>query len=60
MKHLYHVCIQINIHIFQSLGFKEIEVTSKTLICGEKGIGAMAEVQDIVEKVKEIVSEKSL
>lgn len=32
-------------------GYVEVPVISKTLICGDKGLGAMAEVQTICEMV---------
>ncbi|XP_043933178.1 phosphopantothenoylcysteine decarboxylase isoform X2 [Protopterus annectens] len=39
--------------ILKSFGYIEIPCISKKLVCGDKGLGAMAEVSTIVEKVKE-------
>lgn len=35
-------------------GYKEVPPISKTLMCGDTGVGAMAEVGDIVEKIKDL------
>ncbi|KAL1516874.1 hypothetical protein ABEB36_000712 [Hypothenemus hampei] len=37
-------------------GYIEVPVIQKTLICGDTGLGAMAEVTTIVDKVLEVVS----
>ncbi|XP_056428582.1 phosphopantothenoylcysteine decarboxylase [Hyla sarda] len=39
----------------RSFGYIEIECIEKTLMCGDKGLGAMAEVSTIIEKVKEVM-----
>lgn len=35
----------------KSFGYYEIPCVSKTLICGDSGKGAMAEIQTIVDKI---------
>ena len=35
----------------KTFGYTEIPCISKTLVCGDTGVGAMAEVKTIVEKV---------
>lgn len=35
----------------KSFGYIEIPCVSKTLVCGDSGMGAMAEVKTIVEKI---------
>lgn len=44
----------------KSWGYHEIPVIAKTLICGDTGLGAMAEVATIVNYVKDIISTKCL
>ncbi|XP_038623245.1 phosphopantothenoylcysteine decarboxylase isoform X2 [Tachyglossus aculeatus] len=44
----------------QDFGYTEIPCVAKRLVCGDEGLGAMAEVQTILEKVKEILSELNL
>ncbi|XP_034832496.1 phosphopantothenoylcysteine decarboxylase [Maniola hyperantus] len=39
-------------------GYEEVPPTSKTLMCGDTGIGAMAEVDTIVERIKLIADSK--
>ncbi|XP_072004064.1 phosphopantothenoylcysteine decarboxylase isoform X2 [Engystomops pustulosus] len=39
-----------------NFGYIEIACIEKTLMCGDKGYGAMAEVSTILEKVKELLS----
>lgn len=43
------------INTLKSWGYYEIPVVEKTLICGDTGLGAMAEVPTIVNFVKEII-----
>lgn len=43
--------------VLKSWGYHEIPVIEKTLICGDTGLGAMAEVTTIVTYVKSIISE---
>ncbi|KAG9489509.1 phosphopantothenoylcysteine decarboxylase [Eleutherodactylus coqui] len=44
----------------RNFGYIEIACIEKTLMCGDKGLGAMAEVSTILEKVKEVLSKKQL
>lgn len=39
-------------------GHTEIPPIEKRLICGDTGIGAMAEVDTIVQKIRETINEK--
>nr|KAF6502010.1 phosphopantothenoylcysteine decarboxylase [Molossus molossus] len=41
----------------QAFGYIEIPCVAKKLVCGDKGLGAMAEVSTIVDKVKEVLSQ---
>lgn len=43
------------IHILQEWGYHLVPVIEKTLICGDTGAGAMAEVPVIVEYVKTLI-----
>lgn len=45
------------IKCLHKFGYIEIECIEKTLMCGDKGLGAMAEVSTILEKVREVLSE---
>ncbi|XP_052617734.1 phosphopantothenoylcysteine decarboxylase isoform X5 [Peromyscus californicus insignis] len=38
----------------KAFGYVEIPCVSKKLVCGDQGLGAMAEVETIVDKVKEV------
>ncbi|XP_018419042.1 PREDICTED: phosphopantothenoylcysteine decarboxylase isoform X3 [Nanorana parkeri] len=38
-----------------SFGYTEIPCIEKTLVCGDKGLGAMAEVDNIIDKVREVL-----
>ncbi|XP_073435678.1 phosphopantothenoylcysteine decarboxylase isoform X2 [Dendrobates tinctorius] len=40
----------------RNFGYVEIACIEKTLMCGDKGLGAMAEVGSILEKVVEVLS----
>ncbi|XP_007947139.1 phosphopantothenoylcysteine decarboxylase [Orycteropus afer afer] len=42
----------------KAFGYIEIPCVAKKLVCGDEGLGAMAEVKTIVDKVKEIVSQR--
>uniref|UniRef100_A0A8D0BVQ5 Phosphopantothenoylcysteine decarboxylase n=1 Tax=Salvator merianae TaxID=96440 RepID=A0A8D0BVQ5_SALMN len=44
----------------KAFGYMEIPCIVKKLVCGDEGRGAMAEVPTIVEKVKEVLSERGL
>lgn len=41
----------------QAFGYIEIPCVAKKLVCGDQGLGAMAEVDTIVDKVKEVLSQ---
>ncbi|XP_027781724.2 phosphopantothenoylcysteine decarboxylase isoform X1 [Marmota flaviventris] len=43
----------------KAFGYVEIPCVDKKLVCGDQGLGAMAEVETIVEKVKEVLSQHS-
>ncbi|XP_057344969.1 phosphopantothenoylcysteine decarboxylase isoform X6 [Manis pentadactyla] len=40
----------------KAFGYVEIQCVAKKLVCGDQGLGAMAEVSTIVDKVKEVLS----
>ncbi|XP_021082519.1 phosphopantothenoylcysteine decarboxylase isoform X4 [Mesocricetus auratus] len=42
----------------KAFGYMEIPCVSKKLVCGDQGLGAMAEVETIVEKVKEVLFQR--
>ncbi|KAM9311835.1 phosphopantothenoylcysteine decarboxylase [Gastrophryne carolinensis] len=44
------------IDCLSSFGYTEIPCIEKTLMCGDKGLGAMAEVDTILDKVREVLS----
>lgn len=39
----------------KAFGYVEIPCVSKKLVCGDQGLGAMAEVETIVAKVKDVL-----
>ncbi|KAM4826464.1 phosphopantothenoylcysteine decarboxylase isoform 3-T4 [Thomomys bottae] len=41
----------------KAFGYQEIPCVAKKLVCGDEGLGAMAEVDTIVDKVKEVISQ---
>ncbi|KAM5172312.1 phosphopantothenoylcysteine decarboxylase isoform 2-T2 [Mantella aurantiaca] len=43
-----------------SFGYTEIPCIEKTLVCGDRGLGAMAEVDTILENIKNIFSKHQL
>ncbi|CAK1551307.1 unnamed protein product [Leptosia nina] len=49
-----HPITAMQIATLKSWGYKEIPPISKTLMCGDVGVGAMAEVSTIVEAIKNI------
>jgi phosphopantothenoylcysteine decarboxylase len=55
-----HPITSIQIKTLESWGVQVIDPVYKELICGDKGIGAMAHVKDIVDKVRELVSKLNL
>ncbi|CAH0715301.1 unnamed protein product, partial [Brenthis ino] len=46
------------IGILKECGYEEIPPISKTLMCGDTGVGAMAEVDSIIKRIKEIAEKK--
>ncbi|XP_005393579.1 PREDICTED: phosphopantothenoylcysteine decarboxylase isoform X1 [Chinchilla lanigera] len=40
----------------KAFGYTEVPCVAKKLVCGDQGLGAMAEVETIVDKVKEVLS----
>ncbi|XP_036591663.1 phosphopantothenoylcysteine decarboxylase [Trichosurus vulpecula] len=44
----------------KGFGYTEVPCVVKKLVCGDEGLGAMAEVKTILGKVKEILSERDL
>ncbi|KAI8437116.1 hypothetical protein MSG28_010466 [Choristoneura fumiferana] len=53
-----HPITSKQIKVLTEWGHKEIPPISKTLMCGDTGIGAMAEVDTIVEQIKLIFDER--
>jgi phosphopantothenoylcysteine decarboxylase len=49
-----HPITQINLNQLLSFGYIQIGPISKKLACGDVGIGAMAEVKDIVRKIQQL------
>ncbi|XP_074248761.1 phosphopantothenoylcysteine decarboxylase isoform X3 [Saimiri boliviensis] len=47
------------LHQLKAFGYVEIPCVAKKLVCGDKGLGAMAEVGTIVDKVKEVLFQHS-
>ncbi|XP_073918251.1 phosphopantothenoylcysteine decarboxylase isoform X2 [Castor canadensis] len=43
----------------KAFGYVEIPCVAKKLVCGDQGLGAMAEVETIVDKVKEVLFQHS-
>ncbi|XP_057658089.1 phosphopantothenoylcysteine decarboxylase [Diorhabda carinulata] len=54
-----HPLTSQQITILKSFGYLEVPVVSKKLMCGDVGPGAMAEVETIVEYIKNIVEKDS-
>lgn len=50
-----HPITEKQINILKSWGYQEIPVIEKTLMCGDCGLGAMAEVSTIVETLKNVL-----
>lgn len=42
----------------KAFGYVEIPCVSKKLVCGDQGLGAMAEVETIVAKVQAVLSQR--
>ncbi|XP_050684513.1 phosphopantothenoylcysteine decarboxylase isoform X1 [Leptidea sinapis] len=53
-----HPVTSIQIGVLKGWGYEEIPPISKTLACGDTGVGAMAEVHTIVERIKLIADKK--
>lgn len=51
-----HPLTDIQIKSLTNFGYHHIPVIEKTLMCGDTGAGAMAEVQDIVTYLKGVVN----
>ncbi|XP_002732751.1 phosphopantothenoylcysteine decarboxylase-like isoform X2 [Saccoglossus kowalevskii] len=52
-----HPVTSKHINILKQWGYKEIPCIEKTLVCGDTGFGAMAEISTIVKTVKENLEE---
>ena len=50
-----HPITSKQIDVLKDWGFQEIPPISKTLMCGDTGVGGMAEVDTIVNKILDIV-----
>ncbi|KAE8617445.1 hypothetical protein XENTR_v10009074 [Xenopus tropicalis] len=55
-----HPITEQQISHLHSFGYTEIPCIAKKLVCGDEGLGAMAEVSTILEKVKEVLKEHNL
>ena len=51
----HHPSTKRNLDILKDYGYDEIPPISKQLACGEEGIGAMADVANIVQKIVDVV-----
>lgn len=54
-----HPITDVQIEILRSWGYKMVPCVAKTLICGDTGLGAMAEVADIVNTVHETIKKST-
>ncbi|XP_060709622.1 phosphopantothenoylcysteine decarboxylase isoform X3 [Hemiscyllium ocellatum] len=52
-----HPITATQVQTLKSFGYIEVPCIVKTLVCGDKGYGAMAEISTIVEKVKECLEQ---
>ena len=52
-KMLEHPATQRNLKLLQDYGYQIIQPREATLACGDKGSGALASVETIIEAVKE-------
>lgn len=50
-----HPLTRKQIDVLMGWGYKMIPVVEKTLVCGDKGLGAMAEVETIVKFLQDVV-----
>lgn len=46
------------VNTLKEWGFTEVPPICKTLMCGDTGMGAMAEVQDIVKMITKVADER--
>ncbi|XP_077905414.1 phosphopantothenoylcysteine decarboxylase isoform X4 [Ictidomys tridecemlineatus] len=53
------ICDNLLVDQLKAFGYVEIPCVDKKLVCGDQGLGAMAEVETIVDKVKEVLSQHS-
>ncbi|MGT2846684.1 phosphopantothenoylcysteine decarboxylase [Streptococcus massiliensis] len=51
-----NVITQANLEFLQKLGYEVLEPRESVLACGDKGTGALADIDDIIKKVKEIAA----
>lgn len=50
-----HPITMLQLGQLKAFGYVEIPCVAKKLVCGDQGLGAMAEVGTIVDKVKEVL-----
>lgn len=51
-----HPLTSLQISTLQSWGYHSVPVVEKTLMCGDTGTGAMAEVTTIIDYIKKLVN----
>jgi len=52
-----HPVTSVQVKQLEAWGYKVLPTVEKTLVCGDKGLGAMAEVDTIVDEVKSQVDQ---
>lgn len=52
-----HPITDTHITQLQNWGYRLVPCVSKTLICGDTGLGAMAEVTTIIEYIKSVLND---
>ncbi|XP_044789171.1 phosphopantothenoylcysteine decarboxylase isoform X3 [Bubalus bubalis] len=55
-----HPITEQQVRQLKAFGYIEVPCVAKKLVCGDQGLGAMAEVGTIVGKVKEVLSQRQL
>ena len=50
-----HPCTERNINVLKDYGYIEIPPVNKRLACGDEGVGGMAEVNDIIQKIIQLI-----
>ncbi|KAM8972223.1 phosphopantothenoylcysteine decarboxylase [Pelodytes ibericus] len=55
-----HPITKQQIEQLHSFGYKEVPCIAKKLVCGDEGLGAMAEVETILTSVKQVLTEHQL